>query len=307
MSLTVIPLHNLDLPDCPPIMFGGGFVLDAIPEWLRRDDWLLNRFSAQDREAVLQAKHALIAEYPATTIGENDPGYQGRKPRSIQGSKTEAAGMANLALWIIQPSMACFTSVFHALSWLDPDSNKQIPIIQQTTSRQALFCHPNDETQVVSRSQAEAAGKLSQTMVSISPDSTVWVALRYVYAALTTYARDLRHPMFWIALEAMFGPDQDSGEIAYKLCQRIAFLISTDPVGAKETFRKAKAGYAARSKIVHGRWKESPKMLETMAATETIVRTARHRILSDIDLVREFSSDNRDVFLEDLIFASVGR
>jgi hypothetical protein len=203
--------------------------------------------------------------------------------------------------------MACFTSIFHALSSSGPDSSEQIPIIQQTTSRQALFCHPNDEVQKVSRSHAEAAGRLSQIMVSVSPDSTIWVALRYVYAALTTYARDLRHPIFWIALEALFGPDQDSGEIAYKLSQRIAFLISADPVGARATFRKAKAGYTARSKIVHGRWKESPQILEIMADTEAMVRGALNRILSDGNLLNEFSSRNRDTFLEDLVFASIGK
>jgi hypothetical protein len=305
MAFTVIPLHNLDLPSGPPIVFGGGLVLDAVPEWLRKDNWL-NRFSALDREAVLQTKYALIAEYPAATIGENDPTFQGGKPRSIQRTKAEAAGMANLALWIIQPSMACFTSIFHALCWLSADYKGQIPAIQQTIIQQPIFCHPIDEARQVSRSQAEAAGKISQVIASLSPNSTVWVALRYVYAALMTYARDLRYPIFWIALEALFGPDQDAGEISYKLSQRVAFLISANPVDARANFRKAKLGYAARSKIVHGRWKENAKMLEIMGDTETMVRAVLNRILIAPDLVKKFSSNDRDTFLEDMVFASVG-
>jgi hypothetical protein len=131
----------------------------------------------------------------------------------------------------------------------------------------------------------------------------VWAALRYLWAALTTYAADLRHPIFWIALEALFGPKQDSGEIGYKLSQRIAFLISKNADEAKDTFRKAKACYGARSKIVHGRWDGDPKMLQLMADTETMVRAVLLRLLNNPDLPKHFLSSERDTFLEDLVFA----
>jgi hypothetical protein len=111
-----------------------------------------------------------------------------------------------------------------------------------------------------------------------------------------------RYPFFWMGLEALFGPD-DTAETTYKLCQRIAFFLGDTPDVARELFRKAKTCYNTRSKIIHGRWKDDPKIDAVMADTEAIVRTAVRHLLDNPEMLRTFISKHRDKFLEDLVFS----
>src|SRR5512147_2075028 len=104
MSFTVVPLHNLDLPVGTSVSFGNGFVLQDVPQWLKDDTGFLTDINRNDRQATLDAKHALVAEYEAEAIGEPDPNWKGTQPKSIQDLKFQSAMLANLALWLRQPS-----------------------------------------------------------------------------------------------------------------------------------------------------------------------------------------------------------
>jgi hypothetical protein len=284
MSFTVVPLHNLNLPLSSPIAFGAGFVLTSMPDWAKEDSYILNRLSSHERERVLAAKHALVAEYKASLIGELDPAETGESPQSIQDKKSEAAILANLALWLVQPSTTCFTTLFHALSSRVPGLSASPPAILLTETRQSLLCHPGDVDKRVSIDQAQAAGKLHSILQSVPRKKAVWTALRSVWGALTMNSEDLRYSLFWIGLEALLGPD-DSGEIVYKLSQRVALLISNSAEEARENFRKAKGCYNTRSKIVHGRWNGDPKMLLQMADTEAISRSILLRVLGRVNTI----------------------
>jgi len=116
MSFTVVPLHKLSLGKGARVPFGDGFVLEDVPEWLRSDS-ILKEISHTDRQFTLAAEHALVAEYEAAAIGQLDPTWKGREPKSIQEVKAEKATLANLALWLMHPTPICFTSAFHAISW----------------------------------------------------------------------------------------------------------------------------------------------------------------------------------------------
>ena len=105
-----------------------------------------------------------------------------------------------------------------------------------------------------------------------------------------------------MGLEALFGPD-DAGETTYKLCQRIAFFLADCPDVARDPYRKAKICYNTRSKIIHGRWKDDPKIDIVMADTEAIVRTALRRVVEDPEVLNTFVSKQRDKFLEDFVFS----
>jgi hypothetical protein len=302
MSFTVVPLHNLDLRLSSPIAFGAGFVLTAMPEWAKEDSYILNRLNSHEREWVLADKHAFVAEYKASAIGERDPAETGVNQQSIQDSKSEAAILANLALWLVQPSTTCFTTLFHALSSTIPGQPESLPTILLTETRQPLFCHPDDTDKRMSISQAETAGKLHCILVSVPRKNAVWTALRSIWGALTMSSEDLRYSLFWVGLEALLGPD-GSGEIVYKLSQRVALLLSKSAEEAKQNFRTAKDCYNTRSKIVHGRWNGDPKMLLHMANTEAISRNILLRVLNDPALLKGFLSKERDKFLEEMIFA----
>jgi hypothetical protein len=143
MSFTVVPLHNLDLPAGSRAMFGNDFVVQEVPEWVKKDS-LFEHPSRHDRQSTLEAKHALVAEYEASSIGEPDPAWKGGEPRSIQEGNHEAAMLGNMALWLVQPSMSCFTVVFHAISWSIPGQVEEQPIVQHIERQNPLYCRPND-------------------------------------------------------------------------------------------------------------------------------------------------------------------
>ena len=119
MSFTVVPLHNLDLPRGTCIPFGNGFVLQDTPGWIKVDKGTLADINRNDRNLVLDGKHALVAEYEAPSMGHPDPAWKGAKPKSIQELKFQSAMLASLAIWLRQPSIVCFTVCFHALSQID--------------------------------------------------------------------------------------------------------------------------------------------------------------------------------------------
>ena len=111
----------------------------------------------------------------------------------------------------------------------------------------------------------------------------------------------IRYSLFWIALEALFGPE-DAREITYRLSQRVAFFLGHDRADVKGLFSLTKKGYAYRSKIVHGRWKEDAGSESQMAEAEDLVRRSLVRVLEDQELIKTFSGKTRESFLDDLVF-----
>ena len=73
--------------------------------------------------------------------------------------------------------------------------------------------------------------------------SVHYLSLLYVCVGaqwLSGLAADIRYSLFRIGLEAVFGPDANTGEITYKLSQRTAFFISDTPQAARHVFSKAR-------------------------------------------------------------------
>jgi hypothetical protein len=303
MAFTVVPLHNLNLAGSTRIPFGSDFYLQDMPQWVKTDKGVLADISHHDRQAILVTKHALVAEYDAKAIGEPDPSWSGKTPRSIQDSKAEAAVLGNLALWLRQPSPVCFTAVFHGLSWDVPGSKEKQPIIQRSeTGRLPLLCHPNDLQNPVEKRHVVKAGELHGVLCSIPRNNAVRTAMRALWMGLTTYEADIRYSLLWISLEALLGAE-DSGELIYKLSQRIAFFLADTPEDGRALFRKAKKCYAMRSKIVHGRWNDDAEIDVCMADTEAITRTVFRRLLEKPELLKTFISSQRDRFLEEWVFS----
>jgi Apea-like HEPN len=117
------------------------------------------------------------------------------------------------------------------------------------------------------------------------------------------YSADRRYQFFWMALESLFGSNGAS-EVGSKLAQRISFFLAETPQDAKELFRKVKACYKMRSTIIHGRWKDDPKIDDVMADTEAIVRTAFRHLLENPKLLETFISRDRDSYLEEFVFSN---
>ena len=126
-------------------------------------------------------------------------------------------------------------------------------------------------------------------------------AVRATWAGLQMNIEAIRFALFWIAVEALFGPE-DGREITFRLSQRLAFFLSNERSEARSLFALAKKGYAFRSKIVHGRWKEDPDSETRMAEAEDLVCSSLVRILQDQTLTERFAGRTRESFLDDLVF-----
>jgi len=81
------------------------------------------------------------------------------------------------------------------------------------------------------------------------------------------------------------------------------FFERYTPEVARDLFKKVKACYRMRSIIIHGRWKDDPKIDEVMYTSEALVRTVVRHLLADPELLRTFISKDRDKFLEDWVFS----
>ena len=265
MSFTVAPLDNLALPPGSNVAFGDGFVLLDLPAWLRSDPQI-EHLSSDDRESLLRARHALVAEYEAHGSRDKDPNWKGQSPRTIQHSKGEAAIMANFSLWLVQPSRVCLTNVFHAVS----GPTILNPTVCSVSYEPPILRHPNDPSAMPSLEQAITAGQFHAILANVPRKNSVWTALRAFWAGLTTRTRDIRYLLFWVGLEALFGSD-DGREISYKLAQRIAFFLCDSPDSAKATFREVKKCYGMRSQIAHGRWDDSTAFDHLMGVTEALL------------------------------------
>ena len=294
---TVVPLSNLELPEGMKVEFAEGVVLGPKPDWVLKEKMIEN-CGKWDRTAVEEASAALTVVYEAASFGDPDPDWPGPGRRSIQNTKYDLCLLANLALWISRPSPASFRVLLHA-----PKFGEE-PMAQHVACGiSPILCHPNDTGTRLTAEDLAVAARLHESLVSAFRKGSIWNAARSISAALQLNREDGRYLFFWVALEALFGPDSP-GETTHKISQRIAFFLEKDRAKAKGVFMAAKKGYGFRSKIAHGGWKEDEDGLTRMAEVEALVRRALLKILSDEELVKTFTAkgEKREAFLADLVF-----
>ena len=104
----------LDIPDGETVAFGDEFALRSICEWFAGSE-MLTRLSYVNQQPASSATCALISDYDAKSIGEPDASAPPDQPRSMQNRKFESILFGNFALWLAQPSRACFSVVCHGL------------------------------------------------------------------------------------------------------------------------------------------------------------------------------------------------
>jgi len=181
---TVIPIYNVDLDPHGKGEFGGGFVLAALPAWVRKSPTLAN-LSSSDREALeYDATHGFIVTDEAAALGTPDPEWKGPEPKSIQTTKYEQAVLANLALWLSRPCPVHFRIVLHA-----PQFNGE-PTVKQTVRCSRLLCHPKDENTRITAEDLPQATTLHRSLLKITQGTAIWTAVRATWAGLQMNMED---------------------------------------------------------------------------------------------------------------------
>ncbi|TAN20596.1 MAG: hypothetical protein EPN33_14600 [Acidobacteria bacterium] len=303
---TAVPLLWLRLDAGRTYPFVPGLTIAPIPDWLRGDTGILNRcLSGNDRALLKECSHCLLFDYAAEALHAPDPGWVQGMPHSIQDAKAEQAFIVNLALWLRRPTPVGFTFVAHA-----PESNGEFVIQSVEAGHQPFLCLRRERDQQYSEPDLEAAAAFYETLVAIPRASSPWAAIRTLTIALRTMAYDLRFLLFWMALESLFGTS--SGELAFRISQRIAFFIGDDDLDSRKIFAFMKRSYGLRSKIVHGVRAGAAHEMgiseESLYGLETCVRRALGIILQDRDMRAKFIDQRATVekYLDQLAFSKRG-
>jgi hypothetical protein len=175
MALTVVPIHNLNLPAGTVIPFGKFKILD-VPKWLLEDP-ILQTLSEHDQKSVRTAKHALVSEYHADSYGHPDPEWPGTQPKGIQDLRWQSALLANMSIWMIMPLPVCISVGFHALMTFNGQQLER-PIVYGPEHETTLFCHERDFHNPVTVAHLTKAATLFETLSAVSRKNSVWPALR---------------------------------------------------------------------------------------------------------------------------------
>jgi len=292
MAFTVVPLHKLSLPKGANYSFGK-FTIQDVPEWLLKND-ILDDLCAEERRGVKEARQALVSEYYAESYGHPDPEWQGKEPKGIQDLRWQSALLANMCLWFIQPSPVFLTVGFHGFT-----EDLDTPFVQAISRESRLFCHERDRGNIITPVHLAKAAGLFEALSSVSRKNAVWASLRAIWGALTSYQPDMSYPLFWQAMESLFGSDAEIFGVTKRLRDRISYFLAGNSADQKSLAEKIEACYAKRSDIVHGRWEDSEEFHKVnVYDTECIVRTVIRQIADRPGMLAKFLSPKRSDFLE---------
>jgi hypothetical protein len=280
------------------IDIGWGVHLVPLPAWLKQQN-ITRYMSWVERERYInEGKFALSVEYEAESLGEPDP-QSNMGPMSKQHVAAERLRRANLALWLARPSWAGFPMVISA------HEDQGDWVHRETYPTDTIRPIDRDAANALSRADFSLAKKLGDAASTLSIRASTWVAMMLLWRALTEWWWESRYLLLWVALEALFGSGNPN-ETTYRLSQRLAFFLAEDRSKVRSFYDRAKAGYSARSKVVHGFQHLSlvkEKADSLLADTEFFVRAALCKILMDAGHLRTFAGkQQREDFLDGLVF-----
>jgi len=281
-----------------PFSLADGVVLDAIPTWLITDKFLSGLTFVQ-RDFIIHAKYAMSVLYNAKNFRAPDEGWKGSETRSIQDAKKELLTLANIAIWLAKPCAFGFDVVFHV------DEFETDKDFCSAESLRDIEPHLKYEKTYLQSSDLSVAKELHKIILELNRDSDVWTSIYFLWNALRETEWAVRYTLFWIALEALFGPED--GEISFRISQRIGFLLGNTRSEASDIFTKARELYKWRSKVVHGRRlsklvNNDDEAIRISFESEMLLRDSLVKILESPTLVQNFST-NREKFLDSLAFS----
>lgn len=292
--ISVAPiLHARDVQ----IDFGCGLSVAETPDWLWEKD-LSATISRMKRSALEQhAAASFVRTYDCTkAIGQNER----ESIRLIEN--------ATCALWLTQYVPPLWDHLWH-FGYLDGEwktrSFSRYGLVEWTDECNKIM-DLNDGKQLTI-DVFRAIGDLEER-------STLFTACRILRRAMAEHYSAIRYLLYWIILEALYGPE-DGREIMFRMCQRIALFLGCmnelktwdhKPIeayaSARTLFDSAKNAYGIRSKIVHGlRFKKKAKDTEPFHCSEDLVRVSLLRILGNADYIHVFNSKNRGSFLDSFV------
>jgi hypothetical protein len=138
----------------------------------------------------------------------------------------------------------------------------------------------------------------------LAGQSPLVTAKRYAWNALTEKNGEIEFTLLWIALEAMFGPEDFEHGLSARLLKRCATFFGATKAEQDDAYRIAERGWRTRCRTVHGARLQrttEPEFRRTALESEGMLRTALQKILDSPGLTATFSSfEKREEYLQNL-------
>jgi len=243
---------------------------------------------------------SVLYKFQAKNLKENDPDWNGKNPRSVLDRAHEILQLINLSVWLAFPCsinysiIVTFKILKNTWNW---ENLSSLP--------NSLYAHKKYARNRLRQENIERAKILLNGLMHIPRPSAIWVAGYSLWTSLTERTFEVRYLFLWIALEALFGPE-DHREITFRLSQRIAFFLKNDKDKTFNIYEEIKNGYKWRSKLVHGMKfskSDNSKLDEILFFSENLVRQSLVHILMNQKLINIFASRKREEYLDSLIFS----
>lgn len=239
-----------------------------------------------------KARVAFVAKYEADSMGDPDPDWKGPSPRSKQDRALDAIRFANIAAWLARPSALGFEFFLH----LNVEKIGGVTIWHSGTFF-ALRTHPDYDGAIVSRADLTKTRELAEALATVPRPGVLATAARMMWFALTEDQWDTKFLLLWVALEALFGPeDYYAKRASAEIPRRVARLFGRDRKEEVEAYRIVEDSYDWRSRVAHGQrvtGMTEAKSKDLVRFAEGMVRTAFRRVLKEPSLIETFSDSNR--------------
>jgi hypothetical protein len=247
-----------------------------------------------------KARLAFVAKYEADSMGDPDPDWKGLSPRSKQDRALDAIRFANIAAWLARSSALGFEFFLH----LNVEKIGGVTIWHSGTFF-ALRTHPDYDRAILDTADLLKARELAAALATVPRPGVLATAARMLWFALTEEQWDARFLLLWVALEAIFGPeDYYSKRVSTEIPRRIARLFGRDRKDEVEAYQIVEDSYDWRSRVAHGQrvtGMTEAKSKDLVRYAEGMARTAFRRILKTPELIATFSdSDRREAHLDAL-------
>jgi hypothetical protein len=267
------------------------------PDWIK-DSEFESKPTASLMEELVSSDFVLAYDYEAKALG--DPIEVDGTTMSIQDLIADRLLLFNLAAWVVGPLELYSKGFFHFMVkddyrvWRRFGGDVRLRILEQDN-------HVECDQEHIS-----LLTTLWGQLISIRRNTAVWVAVWMMHKALYERFWFVRVLLIWVALEALFGP-QERQQLTHQLCERIALFLKGSTDEGAELFSKLKKSYGIRSKVVHGGslgGNDLKEGLRNLGFIEEIVRSSLVKILSAPENIECFSTRNRDKFLQGLVFGN---
>lgn len=275
---------------------GPGMTIAATPEWAK--PYLKSARRDLGQLETLDSPIALVSTFEADSFGDPDPTWTGTNRRSKQDTAEAAIHAAAAALWLARPSPLHFEVI--VIGEVAPTGGSSAQSIRPFQPFRPLPAH---EKATLSMTDLAVADTLATAIRSVPRPSALWTALRFLTFALCEAEWEIRLLHHWVAIEALFGPE-DRQRIHKRISARVARLLnSSDDKQGSVAYRIVFESYEWRCAASHGArfvGLTPEKADRILLEAESLLMSCLRKILEDPALAATFGSGNRDAHLDSI-------